>query len=105
MSTSAHNAAVGPETRLLSAFRKDTHHRKVCLAGRGESAHLLSVLTVQKTLDQSRGVQVSLIYHGFCRPMLSSGGGWTWTEMTCGQNTYFEEPDRVMCPYVGLQKL
>ncbi|KAM8760926.1 putative aspartate aminotransferase, cytoplasmic 2 [Acanthopagrus schlegelii] len=34
VSTSAHNAAVGPETRLLSAFRKDTHHRKVCLAGR-----------------------------------------------------------------------
>lgn len=49
--TSAHSAAVGPETRLLSAFRKDTHHRKVYLAGRGESARLRSSVTVQKTLE------------------------------------------------------
>lgn len=33
-------ATATPETRLLSAFKKDTQARKVQLAGRGESVHL-----------------------------------------------------------------
>lgn len=40
MFTNAHNAAVSPETRLLSAFAKDTQARKVDLTGRGESSHV-----------------------------------------------------------------
>lgn len=39
MFTNTHNAAVSPETRLLSAFHKDIRDRKVYLAGRGESTH------------------------------------------------------------------
>ena len=38
MFTNVHFAAVSPETRLLSAFKKDNQTRKVYLAGRGESA-------------------------------------------------------------------
>ena len=53
--TNSHSAAVSPETRLLSAFEKDTHTRKVYLAGRGESAHLRSARTTTKPRHKSRG--------------------------------------------------
>lgn len=41
--TDTHTSAVSPETKLLSAFKKDTEAKKVYLAGRGESAHFIKL--------------------------------------------------------------
>lgn len=43
MFTDTHTSAVSPETKLLSAFKRDTEAKKVYLAGRGESAHFIKL--------------------------------------------------------------
>lgn len=47
-------ATATPETRLLSAFKKDTQARKVQLAGRGESVHLPILMAAFNLLFSSK---------------------------------------------------
>lgn len=55
MFTSSHSVAAGPETRLLSAFKKDTQARKVYLAGKGESACVIMLFIGFFCFRQDKG--------------------------------------------------
>lgn len=67
--TNTLNAAVSPETRLLSAFARDTQARKVDLAGRGESYHVVALFyfLTEKHEREREGGLVNIFLHNYLK--------------------------------------
>ncbi|XP_049907939.1 putative aspartate aminotransferase, cytoplasmic 2 [Epinephelus moara] len=95
--TNAHTAAESPETRLWSAFKKDTHKRRVYLAGReyySEEGKTFELHLVRK-IKQQLSADPTL------RPEYPSSLGLTEyirraTEMTLGRSCQAIVEDRVL---------